>query len=97
MEKVNLDRDFEEMLISAERYACGRMSYIVGTTIGYIKALLPKLSVWCVKVMSRDIAEELALCERSEGKVKLGMDSDHQAWVRFKADLDEELQRRTGK
>lgn len=91
---IPLDRDFEHTLISAERYACGRMSYIVSDTINYIKALLPNLSVWCLSVMSRDIAEESALCDRSGGKVKMGMDSDHKAWLDFKKDIDAELERR---
>lgn len=91
---VALDRNFEQMLISAERYACGRMSYIVGDTISYIKALLPLLSDKCIAVMLRDIDEENAMCERSGGKVKMGMESDHQAWLAFKADLEKEQEAR---
>ena len=91
---VPFDRDFEQMLISAERYACGRMTYIVSDTINYITLLLPLLSVWCLKVMRADIAEESALCERSGGKVKMGMESDHNAWMMLKSDIEEELKRR---
>lgn len=86
--------EFEQMLISSERYACGRMSYIVGDTIRYIKRFLPFLSDRCITIMIHDIAEENAMCERSGGKIKMGMESDHQAWLAFKADLEKEQEAR---
>lgn len=94
LKHVPLDRDLEQMLISAERYACGRMSYVVGDTIRYITFLIPHLSEWCIKVMVNDIQSEIDMCERSGGKVMMGMESDHAAWLAFKEKLDGELKRR---
>lgn len=91
---VPLDRDFEEMLISAERYACGRMSYIVIDTIAYIKELLPLLSGHCITIMIQDIEEEIAMCERIGRNRKLRMECDHQAWISFKNELKKQLEKR---
>ena len=89
---IPLDKDFEQMLVSAERYACGRMTYIVSDTIRYIDALLPHLSDWCLCVMMRDIAEERKLCN-SNG-AKMGMECDHREWLRLEQSIVAELERR---
>ena len=91
---VPLDRDFEQMLISAERYACGRMSYIVGTTVDYILSLLPHLSDWCISVMQNDMKSEFEMYERAPDLKNLGMDCDYRQWVRFREAIDAEMERR---
>ena len=94
LKHVPLDRDFEQMLISAERYACGRMSYIVGTTVDYILSLLPHLSDWCIGVMQNDMKSEFEMYERAPDLKNLGMDCDYRQWVRFREALDAEMERR---
>lgn len=91
---VPLDRNLEQMLISAERYACGRMSYIVATTVDYILSLLPYLSDWCIGVMQNDMKSEFEMYERAPNIKNLGMDCDYRQWVRFKEALNAEMEGR---
>lgn len=94
MEKVDLSQNFEQMLISAERYACGRRTYIVETTVDYILSLLPRLSDWCIGVMQNDMKSEFDMCERSGKKDMLGDPCDHKQWVKFRDALNEEMKGR---
>lgn len=89
---VPLDVDLEQMLISAERYACGRKTYIVSTTSHYIQSLFPKLSGWCLSIIRNDLDERFTWCERT-GET-LGMMTDHLEWKMFRKALEEELDRR---
>ena len=54
---IPLDQDFEQMLISALRYALGRNSYIVKMTAEYISKFIPDLSNQPLLVMGRDLNE----------------------------------------
>lgn len=54
---VPVNNDFETILISAVRYALGRQTYVVSTTVEYIKPLIPKLSDTTLYVMERDIRD----------------------------------------
>lgn len=92
MEKVDLSQNFEQMLISAERYACGRRTYIVEMTVDYIISLLPRLSDWCITVMQNDMKSEFDMAERMQRKI--GMSCDHEQWVKFREALDEVMKRR---
>lgn len=94
MATVDLSQNFEQMLIGAERYACGRRTYIVGTTVDYILSLLPSLSDWCIGVMQNDMKSEFTMCERSGRTDMLGDPCDYAAWVKLRAALDEEMKRR---
>ena len=49
--------DYEHMIISAERYALGRMTYIVELTVNYILQEIEdnKLSDRCLSVIQEDI------------------------------------------
>lgn len=78
---VPITRDFEQMLISAERYAVGRRTYIVGTTTEYIIKLLPYLSDWCLCILYTDLEMEFELCNRMSRTI--GDHCDHQHWVQF--------------
>lgn len=82
------------MLISAERYACGRRTYIVKETVDYILSLLPNLSDWCITVMQNDMKSEFDMAERSGLKDMLGDPCDYKQWVKFRAALNEEMTRR---
>lgn len=89
---VPITNKFEQMLISAERYACGRRTYIVKETVDYILSLLPHLSDWCITVMQNDMKSEFDMAERMQRKI--GMSCDHEQWVKFRDALDEEMKRR---
>ena len=51
--------DYEHMIISAERYALGRITYIVNLTVNYILQEIEndKLSDSCLDVIRKDIKE----------------------------------------
>lgn len=82
------------MLISAERYACGRRSYIVDDTVHYIRGLIPFLSDWCLTVMRQDLRSEFDRCQRMQ--TKLGMAMDHKKWIDFLNAIEAEIKRRDG-
>lgn len=94
MEKVDVNRDFESMLISAERYACGRRSYIVSDCVNYITAMLPKLSDWCVRVLAFDLKSSFEQADRAHKPEYLGDKCDQDAWKRMLAILTDEIERR---
>lgn len=50
-----IDEGFEEMLICAERYACGRRSYIVNSVVSYIQPKLSLLSDKTLAVFNHDM------------------------------------------
>ena len=49
-----LDDLMEQMIISAERYALGRMTYTVGDTVGFILPLVPFITTHTLRVLDRD-------------------------------------------
>lgn len=95
---VQISRNFEMILLAAERYACGRMSYIVSTVEQYIENLLPELSDWCIDNLSRDLKEKEEQEARMEsGKYQFsvwGMDCDKAEWMRLKAAIEAERRKR---
>lgn len=54
--------DYEQMIISAVRYALGRLTYIVGLTVDYVLKDIEqkKLSQKCLYIMKQDITEEMS-------------------------------------
>lgn len=54
---IPIDRNFEDVLISAVRYALGRETYITGTTVAYITRLLPNLSNRAISIIAHDIID----------------------------------------
>ena len=69
----------EQMLISAVRYALGRMSYIVGATCEFVASNRDKLSRHCIDILIRDITEEIEMYHRL-GRT-CGMECDERAWL----------------
>ena len=67
--------DYEQILVSALRYAIGRQTYIVGFTVDYIIAELPKLSQYCKNIMIRDI--------ESQEPFGYGSEFDKRDWMRL--------------
>lgn len=55
MKKINIDEDFEAIIVSSVRYSLGRRTYIVSLTCSYVNNLIPFLSDRTLYVMSRDI------------------------------------------
>lgn len=69
----------EQIIICAVRYALGRMSYIVDVVAEYIAVKQPELSKECIKIIIRDIEEELKRYHDT-GQL-LGMECDERTWL----------------
>ena len=91
---VEINQEFESMLISAARYACGRRTYIVSTTVGYLLPLLPKLSNWCLGVLRQDLCRQRSMAEQIGSDRIWGDDCDKREWERLMAALEAETERR---
>ena len=65
--------DYEQMLISALRYALGRRTYIVEITVNFIISELHSLSDYCKNIMVRDI----------ETAYSYGYECDKKDWMRL--------------
>lgn len=89
---IELDENLETILICAERYACGRKTYMPSIVVEYITALIPKLSVKTLTVLRNDITEQVNYGTLRE---PLG-DSviDAPLWRRLRLDVVNELKRR---
>lgn len=73
--------DYEQIVISAERYALGRMTYIVSITVNYILEQIEydKLSDRCLDVIAEDIRQAK----------NLGMDCDKEQWLKLLDRIEE--------
>lgn len=73
--------DYEHMIISAERYALGRMTYIVSLTVDYILKEIEenKLSDECLNVIREDI----------NSTKNLGMKCDKKQWLKLLDRIEE--------
>ena len=67
--------DYENILISAVRYALGRMTYIVELTVNYVLQEIEdnKLSDRCLSVIREDIANA----------EDYGMECDKKDWIKL--------------
>lgn len=67
--------DYEQIIISAERYALGRMTYIVEITVNYILEEIEndKLSNKCLDFIAEDIRETK----------NLGTEYDKKYWLKL--------------
>lgn len=83
---VPLDDDFQEMLVSAERYALGRMTYIVSLTVDYISPLIKSLDMKYINIMIDDIT--------GHSDLGYGMDMDEADWMRLLDRLCAEREKR---
>ena len=83
---VPINTDFEQILISAERYAIGRASYLPPDTIQYIRVLLPYLSKRCLVVMSRDIEEEFERYKRIDRTIEYAS-----LWQKLLEEINDEI------
>mgnify|MGYP001624728985 CR=1 FL=1 len=73
--------DYEQIIISAERYALGRMTYIVEITVNYILQEIEddKLSDSCLDVIREDI----------NSAKNLGMECDKKLWLKLLDRIEE--------
>lgn len=84
MYQVPIDDDFQQMMVSALRYALGRQSYIVGLTIEYLEWKIPLIDKKYLAIMSRDIDEEKRFYHGIYGDID-------KRWIRLKDKIDERL------
>ena len=75
---VEIDKNFETILLCAVRYAIGRRTYIPSLVIDYITPLLPYLSEDVLKL----IANEITKYEAYEGALGDEM-IDRPYWIEF--------------
>lgn len=73
--------DYEHIVISATRYALGRMTYIVELTVNYIMQQIDedKLSDSCLSIILEDIKEAK----------NLGMECDKEQWQKLQKRIEE--------
>lgn len=73
--------DYEHIVISAERYALGRKTYIVELTVNYILQEIEenKLSDSCLNVIRTDIKEAK----------NYGMECDKEQWLKLLKRIEE--------
>ena len=73
--------DYEHIVISAERYALGRKTYIVELTVNYILQEIEenKLSDSCLNVIRTDIKEAK----------DYGMECDQKLWLKLLNRIEE--------
>ena len=80
------DEDLSAMLLSAERYALGRQTYIVQWTCEFLTNNTHLITTHDLKVVIRDIEQ----CEC------YGWDCDKEEWIKLLKILKEELSKRGG-
>ncbi len=73
--------DYEHIVISAVRYALGRMTYIVELTVNYVLEEIEndKLSDRCLDVIAEDIRSAKSL----------GMECDKEQWLKLLNRIEE--------
>lgn len=73
--------NYEQIIISAERYALGRMTYIVELTVNYILEQIEfdKLSDRCLDIIAEDIRQAK----------DLGMECDKKCWIKLLDRIEE--------
>ena len=86
---IEINKNFETILLCAVRYAIGRRTYIPSLVIDYITPLLPYLSEDVLKL----IADEIIGHDTYEGG--LGDEKiDRPYWLNFKRKILAEMERR---
>ena len=86
---VEIDKNFETILLCAVRYAIGRRTYIPSLVIDYITPLLPYLSEDVLKLIANEIIGRYTY-EGALGDEKI----DRPYWLNFKRKILAEMERR---
>ena len=82
---VEINKDFETILICAVRYAIGRKSYMPSMVIDYTTPLLPYLSDNTLKTMAEDITDKDYLGGLGDEKI------DRPYWEQFLREIRLEI------
>ena len=85
---VKIDNDFEQMVISAERYACGRQTYIVSVVSLYILSLVPNLSTKTLRILKMDLDGRKDADRMGDRTI------DKPMWISLLRKVEEEIARR---
>ena len=86
---VEINKNFETILLCAVRYTIGRRTYIPSLVIDYTTPLLPYLSDNTLRLIANEIAEYEAY-EGGLGDEKI----DRPYWLNFKRKILAEMERR---
>ena len=86
---LEIDKNFETILLCAVRYAIGRQTYIPSLVIDYITPLLPYLSEDVLKLIANEIIEHDTY-EGGLGDEKI----DKPYWLAFYGKITEERMKR---
>lgn len=87
--KIELTEDLEDCLICAERYACGRQSYITGIVQDTIRSLIPKISSKVLGVIAKDLTPS-EFWDGFYGDKNI----DKPGWIQLRDEIRKELDRR---
>ena len=83
---IEIDKNFESILVCAVRYAIGRKSYMPSMVIDYITPLLPYLSDNTLRLMANEITEYESY-EGGLGDEKI----DKPYWIKFLREIRLEI------
>ena len=81
------DNEFQQLIIYAERYAIGRMTYVPSEVNQIIRKYLPRISSSALGVLIQDI-------ELEADRDMLGMDFDKKTWLALLDTLRNEREER---
>ena len=92
---VRIDEAFEEILVSAERYSLGRMTYVVPNYVHYVIPLVPYLSDHCLAVLRDDFESRSKMPEPEDSDFSpWGMEQDKAEWQKLWEAIEGEQERR---
>ena len=74
---VEIDKNFETILLCAVRYAIGRKTYMPSLVIDYITPLLPYLSEDVLKLIANEIIAKARMHQLGDDKI------DRPYWEQF--------------
>ena len=89
---IEIDKNFETILLCAVRYAIGRQTYMPSMVIDYITPLLPYLSEDVLKLIVNEIIEHYTY-EGALGDEKI----DKPYWIDFLQMIEIEMEGRNEK
>lgn len=89
---VEINKDFETILLCAVRYAIGRQTYIPSLVIDYITPLLPYLSDNTLKLIANEIVQHDTCIEGGLGDEKI----DKPYWLAFYGKILAERMKQNG-
>ena len=89
---LEIDKNFETILLCAVRYAIGRRTYIPSRVIDYITPLLPYLSDNTLKLIANEIVQHDTCIEGGLGDEKI----DKPYWLAFYGKILAERMKQNG-